>query len=46
MEASPKEMCQKVVDMILQDRPVKVSAIAHERGITAGVSSIIHSVLM
>ena len=40
-------MCQKVVDMILQDHRVKVSVIAHELGISAGtVSSIIHSVLM
>ena len=37
----------KVEDMILQDRRVKVSGIAHELGISAGtVSSIIHSVLV
>ena len=29
-EASLKEMCQKVEDMILQDHRIKVSAIAHE----------------
>ena len=47
VEASSKEMCQKVENMILQDRRVKVSVIAHELGISAGtVSSIIHSVLM
>ena len=47
MEASSKEMCQKVEDMILQDCHVKVSVIAHELGILAGtVSSISHSVLM
>ena len=47
VEASSKEMCQKVEDMILQDRRVKVSVIAQELGISAGtVSSIIHSVLM
>ena len=47
VEASSKEMCQKVEDMILQDRRVKVSVIAHELGISAGtVSSIIHSVLI
>ena len=28
VEASSKEMCQKVEDMILQDRRVKVSVIA------------------
>ena len=37
----------KVEDVILQDRRVKVSVIAHELGISTGtVSSIIHSVLM
>ena len=47
VEASSTEMCQKVEDMILQDRRVKVSFIAHELGISAGrVSSITHSVLM
>ena len=47
VEASSKEMCQKVEDMILQDHYIKVSAIAFELGISAGtVSSIIHSVLM
>ena len=45
--ASSKEMCQRMEDMILQDRRIKVSVIAHEVGISAGtVSSIIHSVLM
>ena len=47
VEASSKEMCQKVEDMILQDRCIKISVTAHEVGISAGtVSSIIHSVLM
>ena len=47
MEASSKERCQRVEDMILQDRHVKVSVIAHELGISAGtVSSNIQSVLM
>ena len=47
VEASSKEMYQKVEDMILQDHDVKVSVTAHELGISAGtVSSIIHSVLM
>ena len=47
VEASSKEMCQKVEDMILQDRRVKVSVIAHKLGISTGtVSSIIHSVFM
>ena len=47
VEASSKEMCQKVEDMVLQDRRVKVSVLAHELGNSAGtVSSIIHSVLM
>ena len=47
VEASSKEMCQKVEDMILQDRHVKVNVIAHELGISADtVSSIIHSVLI
>ena len=46
-EASLKEMCQKVEDMILQDRHITVTVIAHELGISAGkVSSIIHSFLM
>ena len=36
VEASSKEMCQKVVDMILQDGRVKVSVIVHELGISAG----------
>ena len=40
-------MYQKVEDVILQDRRVKISVIAHELGISAGwVSSIIHSALM
>ena len=39
MEASSKEMCQKGEDMILLDRRIKVSVIAHELGIS--VSSII-----
>ena len=47
VEASSKEMCQKVEDIILQDLRVKASFIAHELGISAGtVSSMIHSVLM
>ena len=47
VELSSKKMCQKVEDMILQDRRVKVSVIAYELGISAGtVYSIIHSVLM
>ena len=47
MEASSKEMCQKVEDMILQDYCVKVSVIGNELGISADtVSSIKHSVLM
>ena len=36
VDASSKEMCQNVEDMILQDRHIKVSFIAHERGISAG----------
>ena len=32
VEASSKEICQKVKDMILQDRRVKISVIAHELG--------------
>ena len=47
VKASSEEMCRKVEDMILQDRRIKVSVIAHELGISAGtVPSIIHSVLM
>ena len=49
VEASSKEMCQKVEDMILQDRRVKVSVrpVTHELGISTGtVSSTIHSVVM
>ena len=46
MEASSKEMCQKVEDMIFQDRRVKVSVIAHELGISAGTVSSSHSVWM
>ena len=47
VEASSKEICQKMEDMILQDRRIKVSVIAHGVGISAGtVSSIIHTVLM
>ena len=43
VEASSNKMCQKVEDVILQDRSVKVSVIAHELGISTGtVSSIIH----
>ena len=30
VEASSKEMCQKMENMILQDRYIKVSVIAHE----------------
>ena len=46
VEASSKEMCQKVEDMILQDRRVKFSVIAHKLYISTGTaSSIIHSVL-
>ena len=41
------EMCQKAEDIILQDRRVKISVIAHEVVILVGtVSSISHSVLM
>ena len=36
MEASSKEMCQKVGDMILQDCRFKVSVVARELGISAG----------
>ena len=47
MEASSKEMCQKVEDMILQDRRVEVNVIAHELGISSvTVSRFIHSVLI
>ena len=47
MGSSSKEMCQKVEDMILQDRHVKVNVIAHELSISAGtVSSVILSFLM
>ena len=47
VEASSKEMCQKVEDMILQDCRVKVSVIAHELVISAGtVSSFLYSDLM
>ena len=47
MEAPSNEMCQKVKDMILQDRSVKINVITHELGISAGtVSSITHSVLI
>ena len=47
VEASSKEICQNMEDMILQDLCVKVSDIAHELGLSAGtVSGIIHSVLM
>ena len=47
MEASSKEMCQKVEDMILQDCHIKISVITHELGISASaVSSIIHSILI
>ena len=47
VEASSKETCQKVEDMILQDRHIKFSVIVHELGISAGtVSSTIHAVLM
>ena len=46
VEVSSKEMCQKVEDMILQDRRF-VIVIAHELGTSAGtVSVIIHSALM
>ena len=47
VKASSKEMCQKLEDIILQDRHVKVGVIAHELGISPDtVSSIIHSVLI
>ena len=36
VEASSKGMCEKLEDMILQDRRVKVSVIAHKLGIFAG----------
>ena len=45
--AYSKEMCQNVEDMILQNRRVKVSVVAHKLDTSAGtVSSIIHSVMM
>ena len=47
VEVSSMVMYQKVDDMILQDRHIKIGVIGHELGISAGtVSSIIHSVLM
>ena len=44
LEVFSKELCQKVYDMILQDRRIKVSVIAHELGISAGTVSSLYYV--
>ena len=41
VEAFSKEMWQKVEDMILQDRRVKVSVIARELNISAGKFTVL-----
>ena len=47
VEASSMEICRKVEDMILKDRRVRISVIAHGLGISVGtVSTIIFAVFM